>query len=51
MPSKYNANNFTYPTDEIVIKHYAGQTCWNAEADVQYYRTIDWFRITDEVEE
>lgn len=50
MPSKYNANAFTSPTSEIAIKHYAGQTCWNAEADVQYYRTIDWFRITDEVQ-
>lgn len=50
MPSKYNANAFTSPTSEIVIKHYAGQTCWNAEADVQQYRTMDWFRITDEVQ-
>ena len=51
MPSKYNANNFTYPTDEIVIKHYAGYSCWNAEADVQKYRTYGWNYITDEVEE
>ena len=51
MPSKYNANNFTYPTDEIVIKHYAGYSCWNAEADVQKYRSYGWNYITDEVEE
>ena len=51
MPSKYNANNFTYPTDEIVIKHYAGYSCWNAETDVQKYRTYGWNYITDEVEE
>ena len=50
MPSKYNANDFTYPTDEIVIKHYAGYSCWNAEADVQKYRTYGWNYITDEVE-
>ena len=50
MPSKYNANNFTYPTDEIVIKHYAGYSCWNAETDVQKYRTYGWNYITDEVE-
>lgn len=50
MPSKYNANNFTYPTDEIVIKHYAGISCWNSEYDVQFYRTMEWFRVTDEVE-
>ena len=50
MPSKYNANNFTYPTDEIVIKHYAGYSCWNAEADVQKYRSYGWNYITDEVQ-
>lgn len=50
MPSKYNANDFTYPTDEIVIKHYAGYSCWNAEADVQKYRTYGWNYITDDVE-
>ena len=50
MPSKYNANNFTYPTDEIVIKHYAGYSCWNAETDVQKYRTYGWSYITDEVQ-
>ena len=51
MPSDYNANNWTLPTNDIRIKHYAGISCWNSEYDVQLYRNMDWFRITGEVEE
>lgn len=50
MPSDYNANNWTLPTNDIRIKHYAGISCWNSEYDVQFYRNMEWFRITDEVE-
>ena len=50
MPSDYNANNWTLPTNDIRIKHYAGISCWNSEYDVQFYRSMEWFRITDEVE-
>ena len=51
MPSDYNANNWTLPTNDIRIKHYAGISCWNSEYDVQFYRNMEWFRITDEVEQ
>ncbi len=51
MPSDYNANDFTLPTNDVRIKHYAGISCWNSEAYVQQYRTMDWFMITDEAEE
>ena len=44
MPSEYNANDWTKPTNTIRIKHYAGVSAdvWRNERLVQQYRQMSW---------
>lgn len=45
MPSCYNANDWTMPTYDKKIVHYAGIKDWNKEPLVEKYRAITWDRI------
>lgn len=45
MPSCYNANDWTVPTFDKKIVHYAGIKDWNKELLVEKYRAITWDRI------
>lgn len=45
MPSCYNANDWTMPTYDKKIVHYAGIKEWNHYPLVAQYRSISWDRI------
>lgn len=45
MDSSYNANDYTLPTYDKKIIHYAGIKDWNHEFYVEKYRALEWDRI------
>ena len=52
MPSEYNVNRFTEPTNVVRIRHYAGDGAdfWRNETVVKQYRRMSWDRVMDQHE-
>ena len=42
MPSRYNANEFTEPTDDVAIWHFAANARWMEKPQVKKYKDIPW---------
>lgn len=47
MPSRYNVNEFTEPTDDVAIRHYAADSKWMQRQPVIQYGKISWDEVME----